>query len=255
MPGGPLIVDDRPKPSAGYLDLSALAPKVAGKQGADRMFVVGRSGSGKTFLAKAMLELYAPDEKTKAEFRASVIVFDPNGTFDYEGRVVHSPSEVAPTRAHPVIIYRPTVANLGAEAWNAALRIAFEHKGKVLLLIDEFTALDQLFGVRKLEGGNYLTAYMSRGRALGKAAIIVTQAPSAIPLTVIRNAERFAVFDLPLDDDRQRMVGVIGRYAVERDRRGDAVQVDLRDRKSLGKFEFWYYGPNVEEPVRVRVRS
>jgi hypothetical protein len=239
---------------AGYLDLSVLAPKVAGKQGADRMFVVGRSGSGKSYLEKALLELYDTGDKTPSEFRAGVVIFDPNGNFDYPAKVVHSPGDVVPTRQFPVIKYRPSVRTATAEGWNEALRLLFEAKERILLAIDEFTALEALFGTRKLEGGNYLTAYMGRGRALGKAAIIVTQAPASIPLTVIRNAERFCIFDLPLDDDRERMAGVVGRYTTEV-HDGQVVRVDLRDRKSLGKFQFWYYGPPVEEAVRVKVRG
>jgi len=241
---------------AGYLDLSAIAPRVAGKQGADRMFIVGRSGSGKSFLARSLLDLYDDKERTPAAFRARVCVFDPNGTFDYEGRIVHSPEQVEPSRQHPVVIYRPTVAHLDADSWNLALKTLFYSRHRLLLDIDEFTALDQLFGNRRIEGGNYLTAYMSRGRALGKAAIIVTQAPSSIPLTVIRNAERFAVFDLPLQDDRERMTGVIGRYATETDQRtGEVKQVDIRDRRALGKFQFWYTGPGIDEPVRIKVKE
>lgn len=241
---------------AGYLDLSAIAPRVAGKQGADRMFIVGRSGSGKSFLSKALLELYDDDEKTLTQFRCKVCVFDPNGTFDYPGKVVHDPTRVEPTRHYPVTIYRPGVSHLNAEDWNEALKRLFYSRDRILLLIDEFTALDTLFGSRRIEGGNYLTAYMSRGRALGKAAIIVTQAPSSIPLTVIRNAERFAVFDLPLQDDRDRMAGVIGRYTTETNpRTGEATQVDIRDRKALGKFQFFYLGPGLDEPVRIRVKD
>lgn len=239
---------------AGFLDLSVVAPRVAGKQGADRLFIVGRSGSGKSYLERALLDLYDTDERTLVEFRASVVIFDPNGTFKYEGRVVRDPADVAPTRTNPVVIYRPSVEAATAEGWNEALRELFNFKGRLLLAIDEFTALDQLFGVRKLAGGNYLTAYMGRGRALGKAAIIVTQAPASIPLTVIRNAERFAIFDMPLDDDRERMTGVVGRYTTEV-KDGEVIRVDLRDRRALGQFQFWYSGPGVDEPVRIRVRG
>jgi len=239
---------------AGYLDLSALAPKVAGKQGADRMFVVGRSGSGKTHFSRALLNLYDDDEKHPVEFRARIAIFDPNGNYDYDGRVVRDPNEVAPSRHHPVVIYRPNPEHDTAEGWNAALRVLFRSRGRILLLIDEFTALNGLFGTKSLEGGNYLTAYMARGRALGKAAIILTQAPASIPLTVIRNAERFAIFDLPLLDDRERMTGVVGRYTTEV-HNGKPVQVDLRDRRALGKFQFWYSGPGVDEPIRIRVKG
>jgi energy-coupling factor transporter ATP-binding protein EcfA2 len=239
---------------AGYLDLSALAPRVAGKQGADRMFIVGRSGSGKSYLARSLLELYDDDESTPTEFRARAVVFDPNGTFVYPGKIVRRPEEVAPSRQFPVIIYRPGPEAMTAEAWNEALQRLFHYKGRLLLLIDEFTALDTLFQKRSIEGGNFLTAYMGRGRALGKAAIIVTQAPASIPLTVIRNAERFAIFDLPLEDDRDRMAGVVGRYTTET-RKGEVIRVDLRERRALGKFQFWYSGPGVDEPVRIRVRG
>jgi hypothetical protein len=218
------------------------------------MFIVGRSGSGKSYLARALLDLYGDDEHTPVAFRARVCIFDPNGTFDYDARVVTDPTQVVPTRQSPVIIYRPSLKCLAAEDWNEALKRLFIARGRILLLIDEFTALDTLFGGKRLEEGNYLTGYMSRGRALGKAAIIVTQAPSSIPLTVIRNAERFAVFDLPLEDDRDRMAGVLGRYTTEV-RDGEAVRVDLRDRKALGKFQFWFLGPGLDEPVRIRVKE
>lgn len=242
--------------TAGYLDLSALAPRLGpiGRPNADRMFVVGRSGSGKTFLARAMLDLYGEDDRTPVEFRARICVFDPNGNFDYDGRRVTSPESVVPDRNNPVILYRPSPADSTAEGWNEALRRLFVAKDRILLLIDEFTALDQLFGTRRLEGGNYLTAYMGRGRALGKAAIIVTQAPASIPLTVIRNAERFAVFDLPLEDDRDRMAGVIGRYTTETIG-GEVRRVDIRDRAALGRYQFWYSGPNVSQAVRIRVKG
>lgn len=242
------------KPSAGYLDLSALAPRVAGAQGADRLFVVGRSGSGKTFLAKKLLDLYNDDEGTPTEFRCRVVVFDPNHNFSYPGRIVRTPAEIVPTRTNPVVIYRPSIDLMDGDSWNEALRRLFVAKEKILLLIDEFTALDQLFGQRKIPGGNYLTAYMGRGRALGKAAIIITQAPSSIPLTTIRNAERFIVFDLPLEEDRDRMAGVIGKYTIEVVG-GEPTRIDIRSRKALGKFQFWYFGPNVTDPVRIRVKG
>jgi len=238
----------------GYLDLSVLAPKVAGKQGADRMFIVGRSGSGKSYLEKALLELYDTSEKTPSEFRAGVVIFDPNGNFDYPAKIVHSPDDVLPTRQFPVIKYRPSVKLSTPEGWNRALQVLYEAKERTLLAIDELTALEGLFGNKRFEEGNFLTGYMGRGRARGKAAIIVTQRPSAVPLTTIANAERFCIFDMPLDDDRERMAGVVGRYTTEV-HNGEVVRVDLRDRKSLGQFQFWYYGPNVEQPVRVKVRG
>lgn len=245
---------------APYLDLAALAPRLGpiGKPNAERIFVVGRSGSGKTHLATAMLDLYGDDEATLVDFRARICIFDPNRNFDYAGRRVYSPADVVPTRDAPVILYRPTVQAETAEGWNEALRRLFLAKGRVLLLIDEFTALDTLFSRKSIEGGNYLTAYMGRGRAMGKAAIVLTQAPANIPLTVIRNAERFAVFDLPLDEDRDRMTGVIGRYTMEtRTVRGarEVVRVDLRDRTALGRYQFWYYGPNVTQAERTIVKG
>lgn len=242
--------------SAGYLALQALAPQIfrGGELNAERMYIVGRSGSGKSFLARAFARVYSLSPNHPRAYRAGVCVFDPNGLFKLDGAdIVHDPAKIAPSKKRPVVVYRPSPQYTTAEGWNEAFRVLFDSKDPVLLIIDEYTALEALFAIRKIEGGNMLTAYMSRGRSRGKGAIILTQAPANVPLIAVRNADRYIVFDLPLEEDRVRMTSVIDRYAVEQ-RGGKTVAVDLRDRKSLGKFEFWY-AREAQAPVRLRLKG
>lgn len=239
---------------AGYLILQTLAPVLykGGEYNAERMYIVGRSGSGKTFLARALATVYSLTKDHPKAYRAGICVFDPNGLFKLPGaKIVRNPKDVSPSVKTPVVIYRPDPQYHNAEGWNEALRILFFLKHPVVLIIDEYTALDELFGSKKLPGGNMLTAFMARGRARGKGAIVLTQAPVNVPLISLRNADRIAYFDLPLEEDRMRMSAVNERYATEW-KGGKLVQVDLRDRKALGKFEFWYWADS-SSPVRLQL--
>lgn len=87
-----------------------------------------------------------------------------------------------------------------------------------------------------------MTAYLTRGRARSKGAILGAQRPVFIPKDIIGQAEWFYVFDLPLEDDRVTMAGVIGRYSDEGE--------DVRDRRSLEAYEFWFKNRDTFNPVK-----
>lgn len=236
----------------GYLDPAAIAPTIGPlrEPNAGRMFIVGRSGSGKTFLAHTLLKLYTPKNET-VDFRAHVVAFDPNGVVRLpNSRVIADPAKLVV--GDKPVIYRPHIEHLTAEGWNYALRKLFVDKRRILLYIDELTALETLFTLKRVPGGNMLTAWFSRGRALGKGAIVSTQAPVSVPLTTLRNAERYASFDLPLSDDRDRMARVIGEEAIET-HNGETVRVSTRDREALGRYEFWFGSVDLHYPIRMKV--
>lgn len=234
-----------PRP-AGFLDISAIAPRIAGPRGGDRGFIAGRSGSGKTFLARHVLPVYGPT--AASEFRGLLLIIDPNHNFDYPAnRIATLPEEALPSRKEPVVIYRPGPEVREAEDWNAVWRGALLSKERLMVYVDETYAMEPLFGARRLPGGNYMNAYLTQGRAKGKAALLAAQRPVNIPRNVIAQAEWFYMFDLPLEDDRRTVAGVIGRESDQGE--------DLLDRDALDRFEFFFSGPDLKRPMRMRLRE
>ena len=232
-------------PSAGYLDIAAIAPRIQGTRGADRGFIGGRSGSGKSYLARTLLTSYGA--KSEKEFRGSKFLIDPNHNFEFESdEIWHRPSEVEiEPKKIKTYLYRPLPAFREAEDWNEIFRKLFYTDNKLITYIDETLALETLFTQRRVPGGNYFTAYLTQGRARGKAALMAAQRPVQIPRNVIGQAEWYYIFDLPLEDDRKYIAGTIGRYSDEGQ--------DIADRKSLKRFEFWFKGPDTPDPMKLQV--
>ncbi len=231
----------------GRLEVRAISPRIKGPRGADRGLVMGRSGSGKSVLSTKMLEGYGTGDGVPAAYRGNVIIIDPNGTFKFAAnRIVTQPEQVVPSKRHPVLLYRPSVDRLEAEDWNLVFKNLFLSPLPLIVYIDELFALETIFGIRRIPGGNYLTAYLTRGRARGKAFLASVQSPVAFPLNTLRQAEYFYIFDLPLEDDRRRVAGVIGDVSDDGKR--------IVDRSALGKHEFWFLGPDMHKPVRSIVK-
>lgn len=233
----------------GYLSLSAIAPRMDnGHGGSDRGFIAGRSGSGKSYLARNLLALYGPDKPRP--FRSYLIIIDPNHNFDFpSSSVVTEPSKDAvPTKQRPIIHYRPSVDAANAESWNELFRLLFQSRDRILAYVDELYALEPLFRKVALDSGrNWFNAFLTQGRARGKGAIMTAQRPVSIPRNVIAQAEWFYVFDLPVKDDRQVMAGTIGDIS----RDGE----DTRDREALQRYEFWFLGPDTRKPIRMKINA
>ncbi len=237
-----------PPRRAGFLDISAIAPKICGPRGGDRGFIAGRSGSGKTFLARHLLAVYGASEANDKEFRGLLLIMDPNHNFEFPAnRIATEPEDALPTKKEPVVIYRPGPERRDAEDWNAVWRGALFSKEKMMVYVDETFAMEPLFGAKRIEGGNMMNAYLTQGRARGKAALLAAQRPVNIPRNVIAQAEWFYMFDLPLEDDRRTVAGVIGRETAEGE--------DILDREILERFEFVFSGPDLRRPMKMRLRA
>ena len=237
-------------PVEGFLNISAIAPRIEGPRGADRGFIAGRSGAGKSFLARRILTTYGISENWPKEFRGNVFIIDPNGNFDYpnEGEF-DTVEEVKLDRKARTLRYIPNHDQLDALHWNALWEKLFLCRFPLLTYVDETRAMEPLFGRVRFERGNFFTAYLTRGRALGKSAIMGAQRPVTIPRDIIGQAEWFYVFDLPLEDDRTTIAGTIGEFSVDGER--------IRDRKNLKRYEFWFKGPEDEtgiiDPVKAQI--
>jgi hypothetical protein len=244
-------------PTEGFLDISVIAPRIQGSRGADRGFIAGRSGAGKSFLARRLLTVYGIGKNHPKEFRGNLVIIDPNGNFDYPSEDIFE--TVESIQLHPkvrTIRYIPRGDQLNGERWNALWKKLFNYPHPLMTYVDETRAMEPMFGVRRFEEGNFLNFYLTRGRALDKAAILGAQRPVTIPRDIIGQAEWFYVFDLPVEDDRATIAGTIGEFG----RTGATVDgverlAKIRDRKALGRFEFWFLGPDLDMPVKAIIEK
>jgi hypothetical protein len=179
-----------------------------------------------------------------------MFIIDPNDTFDYpvEGEF-ETVTEVKLDAKQAAVRYVPKPSEYTGEKWNELWRKLFHFPHPLMTYVDETLAMESVFGQRRFEDGNFFTAYLTRGRARFKAAILGAQRPVRIPRDIIGQAEWFYVFDLPVKDDRQTIAGTIGDLGLI----GDGEYRRIDDRNSLGRFEFWFKGPDLVEPVRAQI--
>lgn len=245
-------------PTEGFLDISAIAPRIQGDRGADRGFVAGRSGAGKSFLARRLLTVYGISKNHPKEFRGNLFIIDPNGNFEYPTEVVYE--TVDSVKLDPkvrVTTYVPKPSEWIADKWNELWEKLFLYQHPLMTYVDETRAMEPVFGVRRqFERGNFLFAYLTRGRAKGKGAILGAQRPVTIPRDIIGQAEWFYIFDLPLEDDRKTIAGTIGEIGeVGFNEDGTTRYAKITDQKALGRFEFWFKGPDYPDPVKAIINK
>jgi hypothetical protein len=180
-----------------------------------------------------------------------LVIIDPNYNFDFpSNKITVDINEVRPTKKFPVVTYRPSVVDRGDPiAWNTLFQTLFYYQGPLMVYIDELYAAEVIFGSKRLPGGNFLNAYLTQGRARGKGLIAAAQRPYNIPKNIIEQAEWFYMFDLPGPESRDLMAQVMGRYG-----EGPKGLVDIRERNSLKRYEFWFKGPDNENALRMKVR-
>jgi len=241
-------------PGEGFLDISIIAPRIQGPRGADRGFIAGRSGAGKSFLAKRLLASYGISESVPKEFRGNLVILDANDTFNYPAEERYETvDEFRLNKKIRAVSYVPKPDQYAAEKWNELWRKLFYFNGPLMVYADETRAMEGVFGNRSFDDGNFFIAYLTRGRAKGKAAILGAQRPVRIPRDIIGQAEWYYVFDLPLKDDRQTMAGTIGELGIANEQNGQPIYRRIDDMNALGRFEFWFKGPDTPIPIKMMV--
>lgn len=168
----------------------------------ERVAIVGKTGSGKTYFAKALLSQYP-----------RVIVIDPKGTFNSEGYerwTKKTPKLLADAHKDFHIRIPAITADKPEEAYEEIFQTVYENGVNTLIYIDE------LYGViSSANGGKWLRALMTRGREFNLSVMVATQRPSRIPLFALSEAEWFFCFRLQLLADRARMSEFMGKTALK----------------------------------------
>ena len=185
----------------------------------NRVAFVGRTGSGKTYLARALLNdvdrLIVLDAKgtiTGPEWRVE--------DFDGASRALRNPDSEFRLRV-------PAPIN---GDWEPFLWAAYEAENCTVYI-------DEVYGVETgTKPSNALRACITRGRELGIGVWAATQRPSQIPLIILSEADWIFTFQLRLDVDRKRMAELIGPAALD----------------PLSGHNVVVYNDKLEKPVRYR---
>lgn len=191
----------------------------------DRAIITGQTGTGKSTLAKAIVQTMAAWQRT--------LIIDPKAEIDWFEGAEPVGSKV-PSR---VQIYRPGLDSDVVSETNDLLRQCYEQK-------DWLIYIDELYGIQ--EKGNYpavLNAVYTRGRSRRVSVIACCQRPAWVPLFALTETQHQYVFRLPLSEDRGRMAAICGPKVLT----------------LPPKFSFWYHTYNVDpdllptNPLRLEI--
>jgi hypothetical protein len=189
---------------------------------ADRLALCGKTGSGKTFLARA---LTAPVRR--------LLVLDPKGTLNrpdwrLQDWTPKAAREMERGKAGRLRVPYPFERD---GDWSYWLQWAYSI-GNVLVYIDEMYGVVEPYK----RPSAALMALYTRGRELGIGTWAATQRPSAVPIVMFSEAEWLYQFRLLNPDDLKRVASWMGSEL--------SLRIPFSD-----PFGFWTYNPAWPAPI------
>jgi MoxR-like ATPase len=192
----------------------------------EHVFIPGRTGSGKTFLARQYLAAFN-----------NVIALDTKATLKW----AEIPDVKVFTKLKDLMkfkegkaIYRPCFEELNKEYYEAFFKWIY-FRQNTICWVDEIMSI--------CENASYIPEYMkaiyTRGRERNTSIWGLTQRPKTIPLVCMSEATHFFIFDLNLEADRRRVAEVVGN---------EKIMV-----RPPEKYSFWYFNVNMDYPVLAKL--
>jgi hypothetical protein len=186
----------------------------------DRGVVIGKTGCGKTTLAKFLIE-----DPTKPYS----VTWNPKGSdnvYEWKHRHVDTLSKLyddSEDKRYRRLVYtpHPTVAE-EFNNQNEFFYWIYERKS-TRLYIDEATSI--VYSANKVP--RFLLAVLNRGRERRISTLTATQRPSGVPMNILSESEHYYIFKTNLPQDKKRIEEITG-ISVEQ-------QEDLED------FQFYYF--------------
>ncbi len=182
----------------------------------DRAILIGATGSGKTTLARYLVEDDAKPYSVTYDAKISESIGK------WEGHQFYDDFDSLTEAKERRLIFRPSFLESVDKQQQELFFAWIYERWYTRLYIDEAYAL--LGGINP---SFYLQAILSRGRERGISTIIATQRPKRIPLITLSESEHVFLFRLNMVEDRIRAYELTG--------------IDPLDQTSLRNYEFFYF--------------
>ncbi|MED1170207.1 ATP-binding protein [Bacillus paranthracis] len=202
------------------------------------VFIAGKTGSGKSFLAEVYLAGY--DHVIMLDTKGQSLERRKKGENLWDGLkegkdfvLVETLEEVAEARTKK-IIYCPIPEEQDEEHYDALMKWVYERENTILWI-------DELMQVcpSPSKYPYHMKHLYQRGRFVDSVVWACTQRPATIPSDIMSNSTHFFIFDLNKVADRKRVADDLGS--------------DMFMDKP-GYRNFWYMRDSDDEPVRATLK-
>lgn len=182
----------------------------------DRGVLIGKTGCGKTTLARFLIEDAS---------KPYSVTWNPKGSDNVLGwkhKHIATLQELYDAEERR-LIYTPHPLVAEDETTQQQFFYWIYERKFTRLYIDEATAI--VYSANKVP--RFLLAVLNRGRERGISSLTATQRPSGVPLNILSESEHYYVFKTLLPQDKQRVELITG--------------ITVEDQSDLNDFEFFYF--------------